>query len=75
MRQMVDGQGKRWDVIVGRESWGSFFAIFVPRQGDQGPRQTLLRGASNEDATRELDALDESGLIELFTASEPKDMG
>lgn len=75
MRQMLDAEGRRWDVLVGRESWGSFFAIFVPRGGEAGPRQALLRGASNADAVRELDALDDAGLVQLFNESEPKDIG
>lgn len=75
MRLLVDPEGRRWDVVVGRESWGSFFAIFVPRGGADGPRQTLLGGVSNEEAERELEALDEDGLARLFQKSEPKDIG
>jgi hypothetical protein len=75
VRLMVDSEGARWDVIVGRESWGSFFAIFVPRRGAARPRQTLLQAESNEAATRELEALDDEDLIRLFNASQPKDIG
>lgn len=75
MREFEDAEGRRWDVVVGRESWGAFFAIFVPREEGPVIRQTLLLGQSNEDAVRELEALDRDGLICLLDQSERKELG
>ncbi|MBW3535235.1 MAG: hypothetical protein KY453_08485, partial [Gemmatimonadetes bacterium] len=38
-------------------------------------RQTLLPGSAYDEATRELDELDDSGLADLFRRSEPKTIG
>lgn len=81
MRSFVDASGSRWDVVLGRESWGAFFAIFVPKgtedeQGERGIRQAMLVGASDgAEANRILDALDDTRLQELLSESERKDLG
>ncbi|MGH7552144.1 MAG: hypothetical protein ACREMQ_03855 [Longimicrobiales bacterium] len=72
MRAFVDQKGIRWDVVLGRESWGALYALFVPSTA--GPvRQTLLAAEDRLDAQRHLDEMDESGLQELLNRSEPKE--
>lgn len=61
--------------MAGRESWGTIYAIFVPRDGARDLRQTLLAATSYEQATSELESLDERGLRELLESSEPKSLG
>lgn len=74
MRRYTDPTGREWDVVAGRESWGAFFAIFVPR--DEGVvRQAPLHAASNEEASRELAELDDEALEKLLGDSVPKEMG
>lgn len=75
MRRFQDREGRDWEVVVGRESWGAFFAIFVPRGHDAGVRQSMLDAGSQEEAARELDGLGRDGLRELLGESSPKELG
>lgn len=61
-------------MVAGRESWGAFFAIFVPR-GEGVVRQAPLGAASTEEASRELAELDDDALETLLGESVPKEMG
>lgn len=73
MWRYEDAEGGRWDVVVGRESWGAMMALFVPRGGAaSGVRQTPLGSASYEQALQELEGLGPAGLGELFSRSKPK---
>ena len=72
MRRFRDLEGRTWDVVAGRESWGAFFAIFVPSVPDEGMRQTQLAADSWADAQRELEAADERFLGQLLARSAPK---
>ena len=72
MRVFVDEDARHWDIVVGRESWGALFALFIPAGGDEGIRQTMLQSASYEDATRLLQHAEEAELADLFQRSEPK---
>lgn len=74
MRGFTDAEGRSWEAVVGRESWGAFFAIFIPRE-EGAVRQVLLSASSYEDATRELADLDAPALRDLFRRSEPKTLG
>lgn len=72
MRRFEDGGGRGWEVVVGRESWGGFVAIFVPR-GDHGQiRQSMLNAESRGAASRELEELSPEDLRALLEKSEPK---
>ncbi|HWV58821.1 MAG TPA: hypothetical protein VNZ57_15300 [Longimicrobiales bacterium] len=75
MRRFVDGQGRPWDIVLGRESWGNWYALFVPVEGNPegGIRQTLLRAPSHEAAQIELDSLSDSAIQELLRNSVPKE--
>jgi hypothetical protein len=74
MRRFEDRAGTFWDVIVGRESWGANYALFVPATGTAADvRQAILRGASFEDAVTELDDLDDEGLQRLLDNSTIKE--
>jgi len=75
LRGFRDADGQRWDVVVGRESWGTVVAIFLSRNGDQVPRQTLLETTSAEEAARDLLDMPEGDLQRLLTISEPKTIG
>jgi hypothetical protein len=62
-----------WDVLVGRESFGAHYALFVP-VGDnpETARQALLRADSQLAADAELDGLSSAELDRLLERSEPK---
>lgn len=75
MRRFIDSSGRPWDVVLGRESWGSLLALFVPAGvGRTEPvRQAMLRAAGYEEAQAELESLPEPRLRELFESSTPKE--
>jgi hypothetical protein len=74
MRRFQDPSGLDWDVVVGRESWGAFFAIFVPASGTAAVRQTQLDAGSWAEAERTLDALDPGGLQALLARATIKSL-
>ena len=75
MRRILDEQGGIWDAVVGRESWGTLYALFVPAgpASTQPVRQALLQSAGYEQAQQELDAMDEAALRALFRAAQPRE--
>lgn len=76
MRRFTDRRGRTWDVVLGRESFGALFALFVPgADNDDVTRQTLLRAVSYAQAEAELGELTDSQLEALLKRSEPKDLG
>lgn len=71
MRRYTDPAGRTWDVVLGRESFGTLLALFVPAAGNAGgPRQTVLAATSPRDAEAELDG---GRLDALFERSTPKE--
>jgi hypothetical protein len=75
MRRHTDRSGRVWDVVVGRESFGALYALFVPAGDSRGElRQALLRAESQTAAEQELAALSAEELEALLERSEPKRM-
>jgi hypothetical protein len=74
MRRFEDPDGKPWDVVVGRESWGALYALFIPAgPGRTEPiRQALLRSEAYDRAQLELADCDAAELTRLFRLSIPK---
>ena len=72
MRRFTDGEGRRWEAVVGRESWGALFAIFVPAAPGEEICETQLGAATWADAEHELDTMDDEALRELRRRSAPK---
>ena len=54
---------------MGRESWGVFVALFIPVEGEEEVRQAPLLASGAEEATAELERLDELGLRRLLGGS------
>ncbi len=75
MRRFTDEHGRVWDVVLGRESWGTLYALFVPAgaPAERPIRQALLRSAGYEQAQQELDGLDDDALRDLFATSQPRE--
>lgn len=73
MRPFFDRAGNRWDVVVGRASWGAFYALFAPRGHDQPVRQTLIEAQDAIDAQRHLDDISDDRLQDMLDRSEPKE--
>jgi hypothetical protein len=73
MRRFEDVHGRRWDVVLGRESWGALYALFVPAGHDDTVRQTLLTAVSHETAQLELEEMPVERLRTLFERSTIKE--
>lgn len=74
MRRYVDPDGRTWDVVVGRESWGALYALFVPagRERDEPVRQAMLDAEDYNSAHVLLADLPDGDLAALFRRSSPK---
>ena len=70
MRRFADSAGKRWEAILGRESWGTFVVLFAPAEGGD-VRKTVLSSESALAAEAELDALTDEELRARLVASSP----
>jgi hypothetical protein len=47
VRRYTDSRGREWDVVVGRESFGALYALFVPAAETRAEtRQALLQADS-----------------------------
>lgn len=71
MRRFRDRDGRAWDVVLGRESWGALYALFVPGAG-AAIRQAPLRASAYDTAQRELDGLSDPELQQLLDDSQVK---
>ncbi len=72
MRAFRAKNGIEWDVIVGRESWGTVVAMFIPRLGDSPPRQTVLESVSADGALEWIRELSAEQLQDLLDKAELK---
>jgi hypothetical protein len=72
---MTDPRGRTWDVVLGRESFGALYALFIPARGNpEQARQALLLADSQAAADEELQKLSDHELNDLLDRSEPKSM-
>ena len=72
MRRFTDREGRQWEVVPGRESWGTIVALFIPVEAGPDIRQAPLTASGYEMAEAELDRMGEAGLQELLDGSHPK---
>jgi hypothetical protein len=70
MREIMDAAGRQWDVVIGKESWGTLVVLFSPRV-EGSPRKSTLRAETAFDAERVLAAMSEEELLSLLATSEP----
>ena len=75
MRLFRDLEGREWEAIVGRESWGTVVAIFLLREESGPPRQILLEGSSADEGARLLMEMTQAQLQELLAVSVLKPTG
>jgi hypothetical protein len=68
----MDHQGREWEVVLGRGSWGLYLLLFAPVDGIGSVREAPLKGTSYEEALLELDALDDDALQSTLARSKPK---
>ena len=71
MQRITDGDGRDWDVTVGRGSWGSFMALFIPRNDGEVREATLPVGEAAE-ASGSLQEMSQEELLALLEKSGPR---
>ena len=69
MWHFEDRSGNRWEVALGRESWGVLCALFVPK-ADGDVRQVPLEANNERAAMSELDGLEVTGWQDLLDRSQ-----
>lgn len=68
MRELRDASGATWDVVVGKESWGTLVLLFS-RRGASEVRTLVIAAESQLEAERELDALSDDDLRQRLSES------
>jgi hypothetical protein len=71
VRPFIDREGARWDVVLGRESWGGLVLLFVPAAVSP-IRQAFFPADGYDTAMVELDLLPDERLQQLLDESQPK---
>ncbi|MFL5608819.1 MAG: hypothetical protein ACJ8AD_20350 [Gemmatimonadaceae bacterium] len=70
MRSFLDDAGRRWEVVLGKASWGTLVLIFTPMAGGDA-RTSVLTAETSFDANAELDAMTDDALRERLRDSHP----
>lgn len=70
MRSFTDDAGARWQVMIGKESWGTLVLVFSPESGGAA-RTSILNAETMLLASAELDALPDDSLRARLRDSRP----
>lgn len=70
MRAIVDESGRRWQVMLGKESWGTLVLLFSPVDGGDA-RTSVLTAETMRDASAELDSMTDDELLVRLAESRP----
>jgi hypothetical protein len=70
VRSFLDDAGRRWEVVLGKASWGTLVLILSPMSGGDA-RTSVLAAETSFDANAELDALTDDALRERLRDSRP----
>jgi hypothetical protein len=70
MRAFIDEAGQRWQVILGKESWGTLVLLFSPDAGGES-RTSVLAAETMLAASAELDAMTDDDLRARLRDSRP----
>ncbi len=70
MRVIEDAQGRNWDVMVGRGSWGSLVLLFSLRGANEN-RTSELASETVREAEQELSALSDDEVRARLADSKP----
>lgn len=66
MRRFRDANEAEWDVVIGKESWGTLCALFVPVAAGVQIRQVVLSAATALDAESQIDEMNDVALNRLL---------
>ena len=70
MRGFTDDDGRRWQVVLGKESWGTLVLLFSPVSGGE-TRTSILAAETAFAANAELDVLSDDELRDRLRDSRP----
>jgi hypothetical protein len=70
VRSFLDEAGRRWEVVLGKASWGTLVLILAPTAGGDA-RTSVLTSETSFDANAELDALTDDDLRARLRDSRP----
>jgi hypothetical protein len=70
MRTILDANGLRWQVMIGKESWGTLVLLCSPVDGSDA-RTSILSSETMLAANAELDALSDRELLERLRDGRP----
>jgi hypothetical protein len=70
VRAFTDDAGLRWEVTIGKESWGTLVLLFTPAAGGDS-RTSILSAETPFEANAELDALGDDDLRARLRDSRP----
>jgi hypothetical protein len=70
VRSFLDDAGRRWEVVLGKASWGTLVLIFSPIEGGDA-RTSVLAAETSFDANAELDVMTDDTLRERLRDSHP----
>jgi len=70
MRAFSDDTGRRWQVMLGKESWGTLVLLFSPADGGE-MRTSVLSAETMLAANAELDAMSDDDLRARLRESRP----
>jgi hypothetical protein len=70
VRDFLDDMERRWQVTVGKESWGTLVLLFTPAAGGDA-RTSILAAETALAASAELDALSDAELRDRLRNSRP----
>jgi hypothetical protein len=70
VRDFLDDAGRKWQVTLGKESWGTIVLLFTPESGADA-RTSVLSSETIFDASAELETLDDDALRDRLRDSRP----
>jgi hypothetical protein len=70
VRSFVDDAGRAWQVVLGKESWGTLVLLFSSAVGNE-TRTSVLTAETSFAANAELDALTDQELRDRLRDSRP----
>lgn len=73
MRRFTDREGRVWDIVLGRGSWGAHVALFVPHGHEAAVRQTDLAASGFDQAMDEIERADQHRLQSLLDHSKNRE--
>lgn len=73
MRRFRDVHGAEWDVVVGKESWGTLCALFVPVAAGAQIRQVVLSSVTAMDAETQIDEMNDVALNQMLDCATIKE--